>query len=159
MKLSALFTPNYGSKLDFNKLKVCKKQEKNAVNFVSRSSQNLGIVATIKKIPNKEPFPVGSITVTLGGTYVLASFVQPMPFYTAQNVMVLIPKKEMSFEEKIFYCLCISKNRFRYSAFGREANRTLKDLEIPDKIPDFVNKKNIQLVTSKTKEIISNILS
>lgn len=159
MKLSKLFDLSYGSKLDYNKLIVCEKYDRDTFNFVSRSSQNLGIVGMIKKISNKEPYPAGLITVTLGGTYLLSSFVQPMPFYTAQNVMVLIPKEIMSFEEKIFYCLCISKNRFKYSAFGREANRTLKNLELPDKIPDFVNEKNTELITNKTKKIISDILT
>jgi len=37
----------------------------------------------------------------------------------------------MTFAQKVFVCICIRANRFRYGAFGREANRTLKTLEIP----------------------------
>ena len=41
----------------------------------------------------------------------------------------------MTFKEKLFYCLCLGKNRFRYSAFGREANRTLGTIEVPAEMP------------------------
>ena len=41
----------------------------------------------------------------------------------------------MTFKEKLFYCLCLGKNRFRYSAFGREANRTLDTIEVPAEMP------------------------
>ena len=55
---------------------------------------------------------------------------------------VLELKIKLTLEEKLYYCCCIKQNRFRYSAFGREANRTLKDLLVPDYscIPDFVKK-------------------
>jgi hypothetical protein len=39
----------------------------------------------------------------------------------------------MSFAEELYICLCIRHNRFRYSAFGREANRTLRTLPVPDR--------------------------
>ncbi len=153
MNITTLFDLFYGSKLDHNKMTKCKYGDENAVNFVTRSSNNLGVIGTVKKIQDKEPFSKGHITVALGGTYLLSSFVQQKPFYTAQNIMVLIPKKDMTVREKIFYCLCISKNRFRYSAFGREANRTLKKLELPDKIPDWVySKELLQNVKEKMKK-------
>jgi hypothetical protein len=113
-----------------------------SINFIGRTARNLGVVTKIKKIKDVEPFQVGLITVALGGS-VLSSFIQPEQFYTVQNIVILTPKKEMSFEEKIFYCLCIKKNDFRYATFGREANRTLKNLELPDNPPKWVNDKNI----------------
>jgi hypothetical protein len=47
-------------------------------------------------------------------------------------VAVLRPHTKLSFAEKLFACLAIRHNRFRYSAFGREANRTLRTLLIPE---------------------------
>ena len=44
---------------------------------------------------------------------------------------VLKARCEMSLAQKVFVCLCIRHNRFRYSAFGREANRTIKELIVP----------------------------
>jgi len=38
----------------------------------------------------------------------------------------------MSLDVKLYYCLCVQANRFRYSTFGREANRTLKNIEVPN---------------------------
>ena len=42
---------------------------------------------------------------------------------------------------KLYYSLCISANRHRYSAFGRGANRTYKALLVPDPsdVPQWVN--------------------
>ncbi len=110
-----------------------------AVNFVARTSKNLGVIGKVKKIPSIEPYEAGLITVALGGS-ILTSNVQPQPFYTAQNIIVLRPIKDMSFNEKVFYCMCIEKNKDKYAAFGREANRTLKELQIPKTPPEWVDK-------------------
>jgi hypothetical protein len=110
------------------------------VNFVGRSSKNLGVTASVARLLNVSPYPAGLITVSLGGTKLLSAFIQDAPFYTAQNVAVLSPKVELSFEQKLFACIAIRHNRFRYSAFGREANRTIKTIEIPglSDFPDWV---------------------
>lgn len=141
-KISDLFNMSYGTKFDMNKMCAANVAP---VAFVSRSSKNNGVVGFVEASHNVAPLPPGLITVTLGGTYLLSAFLQTKPFYTAQNIIVLDPKAEMSVTEKLFYCMCISKNRFRYSAFGREANRTLKDIRVPSigEIPDWVEKFNL----------------
>ena len=83
-------------------------------------------------MPTINPFEEGLITVALGGSKLLSAFVQKNSFYTAQNVAVLRPRLPMTFEQKVYVCLAIRQNRFRYSAFGREANRTLRTIPIPD---------------------------
>lgn len=128
IKLSELFDITYGTKFDWNKM----TEEKDGIAFVSRTSKNNGVVGYVEKYDDHEPYNSGLITVSLGGTYVLSAFVQVKEFYTGQNVAVLSPKNEMDIIQKLFYCYCISKNRYRYSAFGREANKTLKDLLVPD---------------------------
>ena len=60
----------------------------------------------------------------------------------------------MTISEKMFYCLCIRYNSFRYN-YGRQANKTLEELELPDKIPDFVNEKDFQNIS---EEITHKIL-
>lgn len=135
MKLTTLdkiFKIKYGNQFDLNKLE---STEDSSISFVSRSSQNLGVVCKVEPYKNAKPYPAGLITVTLGGTYLLSSFVQQEPFYTAQNIKVLEPKVEMTFEEKLYYCKIIEKNRFRYSSHGREANKTLDTLLVPETIP------------------------
>lgn len=125
------------------------KKSEGGINFVGRSSQNMGVSAVVEPT-NISPFPAGAITVSLGGTKLLSSFVQLEPFYTAQNVAVLKAKEEMTFAQKLYVCLCIRHNRFRYSAFGREANRTLRTLLVPapEAFPDWVS----QIDTDKISE-------
>jgi hypothetical protein len=130
-KLTDLFSVEYGNKFDLNKMNVVPRS-RGGVNFVGRSSRNHGVSGFVSPIDAVPPYEAGLITVALGGTKLLCSFIQDQPFYTAQNVAVLSPKREMTFAEKLYVCLCIRHNRFKYSAFGREANRTLKDLVIPD---------------------------
>lgn len=133
--LNELFVVQYGNKFDLNKMELLSRHE-GGINFVNRSSRNCGVSATVAPVAGKIPYDAGSITVSLGGSKLLSSFVQAEPFYTGQNVAVLIPKEPMSFAERVFVCLCIRHNRFRYTAFGREANRTLRTLPVPDR-PSF----------------------
>lgn len=153
--LNDIFDIKYGNQLDLNKMKLSKPTNKDKINFISRTSKNSGVVDIIKSIPNVEPLKEGLITVALGGS-MLSSFVQQKPFYTAQNIMVLESRKAMSFQEKVFYCICIRKNKFRYSTFGREANKTLNDLEVPERAPSWVNDKKL---LKELKEDIISIVS
>ena len=130
--LNNLFRVEYGNKFDLNKMTLLSKAE-GGINFVNRSSRHCGVSATVSPVPGVQPYAAGNITVSLGGSFLLSSFVQLEEFYTGQNVAVLIPRDEMSFAEKLYICLCIRHNRFRYSAFGREANRTLRTLPVPDR--------------------------
>ncbi len=83
----------------------------------------------------------------------MSAFVQEKPFYTAQNVAVLLPKTEMTENEKLFYCVCLGKNRFKYSAFGREANRTLSTLQVPAEMPEAFGRIPInEAVPSTSKD-------
>ena len=56
--------------------------------------------------------------------------------------MVLEPKREMTFNEKLYYCMCIQNNAYRYS-YGRQANKTLKNIVIPDDVPEWVKHTEI----------------
>ena len=142
--LNRLFNVEYGNKFDLNKMELVGKAD-GGINFVNRSSQNCGVSATVAPVAGHSPYEAGDITVSLGGSKLLSSFVQPERFYTGQNVAVLTPKEAMSFSQKLFICLCIRHNRFRYSAFGREANRTLRTLLVPDRseFPGWLNERNI----------------
>lgn len=105
----------------------------------------MGIDTKVALIEGVDPYEAGAITATLGGTYLLSAFVQPAPFYTAQNIKVLRPLAEMTFNEKVFYCAAIGHNRFRYTSHGREANKTFDDISVPryEDIPEWVNKTSI----------------
>jgi hypothetical protein len=134
-RLDSIFTVAYGNKFDFNKM----TPDPDGIAFVGRRRGGQGIAGHVAAIPGVGPNPSGSLTVALGGSYVLASFVQQGPFYTGQNVAVLTPiDSSMPLAHRLYYSMCIEANRYRYAAFGREANRTLKTLRLPDSVPDWV---------------------
>jgi hypothetical protein len=148
--ISDIFYITYGSKLDLNKCAICDKYE--GVNFVNRSNKNCGIAAKILELKNMKPFEAGLITVAMGGS-ILASFVQQKPFYTGQNVKVLKPKRDMTIAQKIYYCLCIEANKYKFSTFGREANYSFNKLLVPDTddLPEWINAYSTSELIINTK--------
>ena len=136
-----VFSVRYGNKLDANKLTFAEP----GINFVSRSSKNLGVVGCVEPVSGHTPNVPGLITVTMGGTYLLSAFIQPEAFYTAQNIKVLTPRLPMSLSEKAFYCRCIVENRRRYSTHGREANRSFETLLVPsrDEVPAWAKSLSV----------------
>jgi hypothetical protein len=134
--LQEIFDVSYGNKFDLNKM----NQSNGCVHFVGRSAKNNGVTAKVAKLESITPYSDGLITVALGGS-VLASFLQVKPFYTGQNIAVLSPKENLSTIQKLFYCKAIHYNAYRFSTCGREANRTLRDLQVPkiENLPKWVN--------------------
>jgi hypothetical protein len=153
VELHVLFEIRHGNKFDLNKMKKCEPAH-DAIAFVGRSGERNGIVGFVRKYGDVDPHEAGQITVALGGA-VLSSFVQPKPFYTAQNIDVLNPKKEMSLDVKMYYCLCVEANRFRYSTFGREANITLRNLLVPDlvRVPSWVRGVTAEAVAELSRDL------
>jgi hypothetical protein len=102
-----------------------------------------GISAYVERISGVEPASAGVLTSALGGNGVLSTFLQEKPFYSGRDVAHLTPLKELSKQQLLYYCLCIKSNRFRYS-YGRQANRTLKEILIPEphEIPNWVSEVN-----------------
>ena len=137
-KIEELFNLEYGHSLELNRLE--RSSGNDAINFVGRAARNNGVTARVIPIASLTPAPAGTITVALngqGGAGV--AFLQPFPYYCGFHVMILTPKSEMTEAEMLWWVMCITANRFRFG-FGRQANRTLKDLVLPDpaKIPKWV---------------------
>lgn len=146
MKVKELFTLYQGNSFELINMEA---SETSDINFVSRTAQNNGVVSQVSTDSNIDPFPAGYITVALGGS-VLSAFVQAKPFYTAFHIMVLKPNKEMTLQEKLYYCMCIQTNAYRYN-YGRQANKTLKDIELPDSIPEWVYSTSTELIKTAVK--------
>lgn len=153
VRVGCLFDVSYGTQFDLKRMQITSPDDPDAISFISRSRHNLGVVAYVKPYQETEPLTGGLITVALGGTYLLSAFVQEKPFYTAQNVAVLSPKREMTEHEKLFYCVCLGKNRFKYSAFGREANRTLGMLQVPAEMPEAFRRIPLEEVIPSTSKL------
>jgi hypothetical protein len=57
--------------------------------------------------------------------------------------------------EKLFYCHCIRKNRYRYN-FGRQANKTLKFIKVPSEMPKEFQNIAIENVTDLSERNVNN---
>ncbi len=134
VSLGSIFSVHYGVNMELNAL----KQDPAGINFVSRSARNNGVSAKVAAVAGVKPLPAGLMTVAGGGS-VLETFVQPEPFYSGRDLYYLIPPKDMSLQEKLYYCMVIRANRYRFN-YGRQANRTLKDIQIParSEVPSWV---------------------
>jgi hypothetical protein len=141
-----LFHVRYGHSLSLNRLRQVEAGR--GIAFVSRSAKNNGIAAWVEPIDGVLPESAGLLTVSLRSrNHALATFLQPHRFYTAFHVYVLEPKSAMSTQEKLWWASCIEANRFRYN-FGRQANRSLSDLELPTEVPDWVTSTPIPIVAN-----------
>lgn len=121
--LDDIFIIDSGNKMD----KIAMKFDNPTINFVGRSNNNNGVTTCVDKVDGYIPYKAGNLTLALGGAYLGACFVQEKEFYTSQNVVVLIPKQEMSFYSKQFICSIIFKEgQTHYKAFVNELNRHIK---------------------------------
>lgn len=135
-KLSELFTMRYGHNLELNRMTHCVAPD--GINFVGRSRVNNGVTARVLAPDSIEPGASGELTVALSGRGGgLCAFVQPEPFLCGAHMAILVPRKTMTLAEKLWWARCIYENRYRYN-FGRQSNRSLMDLVVPDEVPAFV---------------------
>ena len=124
-KISDVFDVVYGTNLELIRM----ERSEDGINFVARTAKNNGVVARVAKLADVDPIKGGVLSVAGGGS-VLETFVQLDPFYSGRDLFYLRPKQGMSPSVLLFYAACIRANQSRYS-YGRQANRTLRDLMIP----------------------------
>ncbi|MEK6946345.1 MAG: N-6 DNA methylase [Nanoarchaeota archaeon] len=90
-------------------------------------------------IDDKYIYPDNTLYVSTDGqgshTY---SYVSSFEFIPNSNVSVLIPKREMSVQEKIYYALCVSSNRYKFSYGRKPKGDRLKDILLPSHPPTYV---------------------
>lgn len=85
-----IFHVKYGVNLELN---ACEESNDNdAVNFVSRTGDNNGVSAKVRKIDSVNVQKAGLITVAGGGS-VLSTFVQPDDFYSGRDLYTLMVYK------------------------------------------------------------------
>ena len=153
--LCKLFEIKYGNSFDLNILEECSESDSHKVNYVSRTRENNGVSAFVYQRDDVEPFERGLITVAGSGNSVLESFIQNAPFYTGYHVFILHPIESMSELQKLFYCYCIRQNQYKYN-FGRQANKTLKDILVPKQIPNDFNQIDITSLNTIKQNSVTN---
>lgn len=156
MKISDLFEVRYGVNLE---LSICEKtnwKDNTGINFVARTSANNGVVAKVARIDGIEPQEAGTLSCAAGGS-VLSTFLQTQPYYSGRDLYVLTPKREMSVSEKLYWCMMIRANAYRFN-YGRQANKTLRDITLPDTIPTWVATTKIKPISTKIarSDIVEN---
>ena len=125
---------NYGNGLAEKSL----KKSKDGINFIARKSTNNAVSSQVEVVKDENIYKKNQLTFSAGGS-VGSTFLQPKDFYTAYHIFVLQPKKDMSIEELLYYATCLEKNKFKFN-YGRQANRSLPKLKIPDydSIPEWI---------------------
>ena len=126
MKLSDMFEIMYPKTLIYSDM----IPDKNGINFVSSQGKNNGIVGRVQEVDGIKIYPKGCITVPLKGS-VLMAHLQPQKCYVAHQIAVLLPKKSMSIQEKLYYVTLIRHNSYKYN-YGRQADKTIGDIYIPN---------------------------
>lgn len=152
VKLNHLFIPENG----LSSSKVIrykgKRQSKHIAYIRPSKYQESSVDAYVdrNKIDPKYIFAKGTLYVSSDGqgshTY---SYVSAFDFVPNSNVIVLIPKRDMSLQEKLFYSMIISKNRFKFSYGRKPKGKKLMDILVPAFPPKWFYGKNY------FKEIIS----
>ncbi|MBF0710384.1 MULTISPECIES: hypothetical protein [unclassified Gemella] len=67
------------------------------------------------------------MTLSLRGAYLVFCFIQNEPFYTSQNVLVLIPRLKISdYCKKFIATMIFKESQTYYKALENELNRHIK---------------------------------
>ncbi len=107
-----------GNKFDNDKMTY----ERPSINFVSRTANNNGVSDVVDEILGVTPYPANSVTVALGGS-IGSCYLQTKPFYTGQNVSVLLFNANVPNNAKLFITtMFMNECKYKYVAFGRELN-------------------------------------
>ena len=151
IELKDVFEVKYGSSLALNSMTI----SDDGIPFVSRQEKNNGVVARVKEIEGVDPNPPHTLSVAASGSSVLATFYQSEPYYSAYHVFYLVPKEEMDVMEMLIYSKFINFNRYKYS-YGRQANKTLKELLIPDKTEIKTLYSRVKMLEQPSREPVSD---
>lgn len=153
MKLEDLFNFHNGvatTDLDISPI----QDEFYDIPFLRPSSMALnsivGFVSSLH-ISEKYIFEANSLYVSTNGqgshTY---SYVYPVPFSVNSDVTVLIPKRKMTLEEKLYYATIITANRYKFSYGRKPKGERLKQITIP--IYEEARLVKLQEVVKQTKQ-------
>ena len=106
-------------------------------------------------VDNRHIYPDNTLYVSTDGqgshTY---AYVSSFEFVPNSNVSVLAPKREMSAQEKIYYALCISSNRYKFSYGRKPKGDRLKNILLPLYPPEYVYGNIFGAIFNRWKTII-----
>lgn len=108
------------------------------------------------EVGSKNIYPEGTLFVSTNGegshSY---AYVSRFRFACNSDVSALIPKREMSLNEKVYYARCITMNRYRFSYGRKPKGDRLKQIELPENAPSWVHSTNSEGIWVPLKRIQS----
>ncbi len=137
------------------------KENANWIAYIRPSyRQETSIDAYVNKnaVPSEKVFPAKTLYVSTDGqgshTF---SYVSTFEFVPNSNVSVLIPKREMGLQEKLFYAQCITNNRYKFSYGRKPKGERLKSIMLPEYPPDYVLDYNIDRVMQSFNSVLEKV--
>ena len=128
------------------------------IRYIRPSQSYAGSIAgyvDAMQIDDKYIFPDNTIYVSTDGqgshSY---SYVSSFKFVPNSNVSVLIPKNEMTLQEKLYYSICVTVNRFKFSYGRKPKGDRLKDILIPVSPPEYVYKEIFDEIFDNWKKVV-----
>lgn len=126
--------------------KVKRYTKKDGVNFIpfirpsNKQRTSVDAYVDIDKIDRKFVFPKGTLYVSTDGqgshTH---AYVSVTSFVPNSNTIILLPKREMTIREKLFYAFAITKNRYKFSYGRKPKGGRFLNIDVPEFPPTYIN--------------------
>lgn len=155
--LSEIFFVHNGLSSSQVEVKI-EPENENDVRYIRPSQSYAGSIAGYVDyllIDEKYIYPDNTIYVSTDGqgshSY---SYVLSFEFVPNSNVSVLIPRREMSLQEKLYYSVCVTINRFKFSYGRKPKGDRLKDILIPSNPPEYVYQDVFDEIFESWKKVV-----
>lgn len=140
MKLSNLFHVRNGiASSNINILPIKSAETVPFIRPASTQQRTISGWVNRSQVAETNIYPEGSLFVSTNGegshTY---AYVSTFEFIPNSDVSVLIPRFDMTIQEKLFYAKCITMNRYRFSYGRKPKGNRLKSIELPDVVPSWI---------------------
>ena len=123
-----------------------------------RQANSIDAYVNRNLIPDEKIFPSGTLYVSTDGqgshTY---SYVSSFSFVPNSNVTVLLPKRAMNLQEKLYYAMCISKNRYKFSYGRKPKGQRLKEVLLPEYPPKYVTAYDMDQAVRGFSDVLERI--
>lgn len=117
-----------------------------------RQSTSIDAYVNRNMFMDDEVYPKNTLYVSTNGqgshTF---SYVSVGDFVPNSDVTVLLPKREMTLREKLFYAMCITHNRFKFSYGRKPKGQKLAEILLPSTITEEFDNINIDNIIKEIK--------
>lgn len=160
VRLDSLFYDKPGI-ASSNVIRSKEKLSDNWIPYIRPSyKQETSIDAYVNKsfIQSDMIYPVSTLYVSTDGqgshTF---SYVSTFEFVPNSNVTVLIPKRKMSVQEKLYYSQCITQNRYKFSYGRKPKGERLKEILLPKYPPNYVMTFSMDSAINSFSKVLTEI--